>query len=197
VIVLVRHGQTDANRAGRLLGRADPSLNERGAQQADALATLLEHGPAAQLVLTSPLRRAQETAERISTATGTPVRIDERLIEPDYGEWDERPLRDIPADVGARWRSDPSFAAPGGESLVDLRSRITPCAEELFELAKDGVIIVVSHVSPIKAIICWALDLDDSYAWRLRLDVASISRLVAGLSGPVLLSFNETGHLVA
>jgi broad specificity phosphatase PhoE len=55
---------------------------------------------------------------------------------------------------------------------------------------------VVSHVSPIKAIICWALDLDDSYAWRLRLDVASISRLVAGLNGPVLLSFNETGHLL-
>jgi len=196
VIVLVRHGQTDANRAGRLLGRADPPLNERGRHQADSLATVLEHESAPRLVLTSPLLRARETAERISAATGTPVRIDERLIELDYGEWDERLLRDIPADVGTRWRADPSFAAPGGESLVDLRSRITPCAEELMELATDGVIIVVSHVSPIKAIICWALDLDDSYAWRFRLDVASISRLVAGLNGPVLLSFNETGHLL-
>jgi broad specificity phosphatase PhoE len=196
VIVLVRHGQTEPNRAGRLLGRADPPLNERGRHQADALAIVLEHGPAPRLVLTSPLLRARETAERISAATGTPVRTDERLIELDYGEWDERLLRDIPADVGTRWRSDPSFAAPGGESLVDLRSRITPCAEGLMELASDGVIIVVSHVSPIKAIICWALDLDDSYAWRLRLDVASISRLVAGLNGPVLLSFNETGHLL-
>jgi broad specificity phosphatase PhoE len=196
VIVLVRHGQTEPNRAGRLLGHADPPLNERGRQQADALATVLEHGPAPRLVLTSPLLRARETAERISVATGTPVRTDERLIELDYGEWDERPLRDIPADVGTRWRSDPSFAAPGGESLVDLRSRVTPCAEELMDLASDGIIIVVSHVSPIKAIICWALDLADSYAWRLRLDVASISRLVAGLNGPVLLSFNETGHLL-
>jgi probable phosphoglycerate mutase len=195
VIVLVRHGQTEPNRAGRLLGRADPPLNERGRHQADALAAVLEHGPAPRLVLTSPLRRARETAAQISTATGTPVRTDERLIELDYGEWDGRRLRDIPADVSARWRSDPSFAAPGGESLVDLRSRITPCAEALMELASDGVIIVVSHVSPIKAILCWALDLDDSYAWRLRLDVASISRLVAGLSGPVLVSFNETGHL--
>ena len=128
MIVLVRHGQTEANRAGRLLGRADPSLNERGRHQAGALATVLEHGPP--LASFSRARSsARETAEQISAATGTSVRIDERLLELDYGEWDERPLRDIPADVGARWRSDPSFAAPG-ESLVDLRLRITPCAEE-------------------------------------------------------------------
>jgi broad specificity phosphatase PhoE len=107
VIVLVRHGQTEANRAGRLLGRADPPLNERGRHQADALATVLEHDPAPSLVLTSPLLRARETAERVSAATGTPVRIDERLVELDYGEWDERLLRDIPADGGTRWRSDP------------------------------------------------------------------------------------------
>jgi broad specificity phosphatase PhoE len=195
VIVLVRHGQTEPNRAGRLLGRADPPLNERGHEQAHALATALGSGPTPQLVITSPLLRAQQTAAQITAAAGTPIRIDERLIELDYGEWDQRLLRDIPADVGARWRADPSFAAPGGESLVDLRSRITPCAAALMEQTRDGVIVVVSHVSPIKAIICWALDLDDSYAWRLRLDVASISRLAEGLNGPVLLSFNETGHL--
>jgi len=195
VIVLVRPGQTEPNRAGRLLGRADPPLNERGREQAHALATALDRGPTPELVITSPLLRAQQTAAQITAAAGTPVRIDERLIELDYGEWDQRLLRDIPADVGARWRADPSFAAPGGESLVDLRSRITPCAAALMEQAGDGVIVVVSHVSPIKAVICWALDLDDSYAWRLRLDVASISRLAEGLNGPVLLSFNETGHL--
>ena len=195
MIVLVRHGQTEPNRAGRLLGRADPPLNERGREQAHALATALDRGPTPELVITSPLLRAQQTAAQITAAAGTPLRIDERLIELDYGEWDQRLLRDIPADVGARWRADPSFAAPGGESLVDLRSRITPCAAALMEQAGDGVIVVVSHVSPIKAVICWALDLDDSYAWRLRLDVASISRLAEGLNGPVLLSFNETGHL--
>jgi ribonuclease H / adenosylcobalamin/alpha-ribazole phosphatase len=195
VIVLVRHGETEPNRLGRLLGRADPSLNERGRQQAEALATSLALGPTPDVVVTSPLQRARETAAAISTATGSPIRVDERLIELDYGEWDDRPLQEIPADIAARWRSDPTFAAPGGESLADLRARITPCAEALFAQAADGVTVVVSHVSPIKSIVCWALKLDDTYAWRLRLDVASISRLVAGLDGPVLLTFNETGHL--
>lgn len=195
MIVLVRHGETEPNRAGRLLGRADPPLNERGSQQAHALATFLAHGPAPTAVITSPLTRAAATATAIGVAVGAPVQVDDRLIELDYGEWDQRPLRDIPADIAAHWRADPGFAPPGGESLADLRARVAPCAEGLFEQAADGVIFVVSHVSPIKAIICWALDLDDGYAWRLRLDVASISRLVPGLSGPVLLSFNETSHL--
>ncbi|HSO96003.1 MAG TPA: histidine phosphatase family protein [Acidimicrobiia bacterium] len=197
MIVLVRHGQTDANRAGRLLGRADPPLNARGREQAAALGTALEAGPAPQVVVTSPLLRTRETAAAIGDATGVPVWTDERLIELDYGDWDERLLTDVPGDVAARWRSDPSFAAPGGESLVDLRTRIVPCAESLMDLARDGLVIAVSHVSPIKAIICWALELDDGYAWRLRLDVASISRLATGLSGPVLVTFNETGHLRA
>ncbi len=53
----------------------------------------------------------------------------------------------------------------------------------------------MSHVSPIKAAVLWALGLDDLYSWRMRLDVASFTRLGPGPDGPVLLSFNETGHL--
>ena len=194
MIVFVRHGETDENHAGLLLGHADPDLNETGRAQARRLAIALD-GVDPIAIVTSPLARTRETAAAIGEQLNHPVEIDTRLIELDYGEWDERLLTDIPADVAARWRSDPSFAAPGGESLVDLRARIVPCAEGLMDLARDGLVIVVSHVSPIKAIICWALELDDRYAWRLRLDVASISRLAAGLAGPVLVTFNETGHL--
>jgi broad specificity phosphatase PhoE len=193
-MVLVRHGETDANRSGLLLGRADPPLNERGLQQTDALAAALRHEPDP-LVVTSPLARAQETATRIAAATGAPLETDPRLIELDYGEWDERRVTDLPADVAARWRADPTFAPPGGESLVDLRARVAPCEARLRERIRDGTAIVVSHVSPIKALIVVALDLGDALAWRLRLDVASISRVAPGLSGPVLVTFNETGHL--
>jgi len=194
VIVLVRHGETDANRAGLLLGRADPPLNERGRQQAAATAAALRH-EVAPLILVSPLQRTRETAQLIGDATGTPVTVDERLIELDYGEWDERRVADLLLDTVERWRADPTFAPPGGESLAALRLRVAPVAAEAFEQAADRTVIVVSHVSPIKALILCALGLDDGYAWRLRLDVASICRLGPGPLGPVLFSFNETGHL--
>jgi broad specificity phosphatase PhoE len=194
VIALVRHGETDANRSGLLLGRADPPLNALGRQQAGAVADALRR-EAVRFIHTSPLLRARETAAQISGATGAPVEVDERLIELDYGEWDGRPLTELPREVAADWRADPAFAPPGGESLVALRARVAPCAAALLERAGEGVAVAVSHVSPIKAMVLWTLDLDDRYAWRLRLDVGSISRLSPGPSGPTLVAFNDTGHL--
>jgi broad specificity phosphatase PhoE len=193
VIVLVRHGETDANRAGLLLGRADPPLNERGQQQAVALADALA-SIAKPLIVTSPLSRAMDTATRIGEAVGIAPRVDDRLIELDYGDWDGLRIADVPAEMRDRWRADPTFTPPGGESLGDLRARVVPLAAELYEQAEEHTTIAVSHVSPIKAVILWGLELGDEYSWRLRLDVASISRLGHGPAGPVLVGFNDTSH---
>jgi broad specificity phosphatase PhoE len=62
---------------------------------------------------------------------------------------------------------------------------------EVLDTLADGPVVAVSHVSPIKAAVLWALGLPDLYAWRLRLDNASVTRLAPGPDGPVLLSFNE------
>lgn len=193
MIVLVRHGETDANRAGLLLGRADPPLNDRGRQQAETLAEALA-SIAQPLIVTSPLERALETATRIGEAVGIAPRVDDRLIELDYGDWDGLRLADVPAELTERWRADTMFVPPGGESLGDVRARVVPLAAELYEQAQQHTAIVVSHVSPIKAVILWALALGDEYSWRLRLDVASISRLAHDRSGPVLVGFNDTSH---
>ncbi len=193
MIVLVRHGETDANQAGLLLGRADPPLNDRGRQQAATLAEALA-SVAEPLIVTSPLARAVETATWIGERVGVTPRVDARLIELDYGEWDGHRIADVPAATRDRWRADPSFTPPGGESLTDLRARVAPLAAELYEQAEDHTSIAVSHVSPIKAVILWALGLGDEYSWRLRLDVASISRLGHGPAGPILVGFNDTSH---
>jgi len=190
VIALVRHGRTEANRAGLLLGRADPALDETGRAQASALAAAFTDAPVA--VVASPLRRTVATAAAIAAPWGLVVETDERLVELDYGEWDERPVADVPIDVWARWRDEPAFAPPGGESLVDVQRRVVACVAELLERAGDATIVAVSHVSPIKAAAAWALGAGPELSWRLRLDVASITRIVAGPTAPVLVTWNES-----
>lgn len=191
MIALVRHGETEPNRAGLLLGRADPPLTDAGRAQADAVARSLcrSHAPIA--VVSSPLQRAVATASAIAECAGVGVEVDERLVEIDYGEWDERGFDDVPADELARWRRDPEFAPPGGESLAAVQARAGACAQELLERAGDGVVVAVSHVSPIKGAVAWAIGASPDAAWRMRLDLASITRIIPGPAGPTLLTYNE------
>lgn len=188
MLIFIRHGRTEANATGLLLGRLDPGLDDLGRRQAAALAQVVGN---AVRVVSSPLARTRQTAE----AVGLPVVVDDRFVELDYGDWDGRPLRDITAKDWATWRSDVTFAPPGGESLADLGERVRRACEELAEEAQDHDIIVVSHVSPIKAAVAWALGAGDDLAWRLFVAPASVTRIATGPASPRLISFNETDHL--
>ena len=193
MIVFVRHGETVANREGRFLGRADPPLTRRGEQQMHALAAALAAEDVA-AVLTSPLARAQVTARAIGDVHGLEPQADDRLLELDYGDWDGKAFDAVPADAMARWRDDVAFVPPGGESLQAVADRMRRfCCDWLGE----GVVVAVSHVSPIKAAVAWALRVGSDVTWRMRLDLASITRIAGSPSAPVLLSFNETAHLAA
>jgi len=193
MLVLVRHGETLDNRAGRLLGRSDPPLTSLGRVQARAVAAVLEpERPVA--VYTSPLGRAVQTATMIGAACGAEVVVDPRLIEIDYGAWENRPLQEVPRDAAAV-ASDPSATFPEGESLVDVGQRVVPLFEEL--LGRDELVVAVTHVTPVKAAVAWALGVGDEIAWRMHLSLASITRLGQRRGRPYLLSFNETSHLRA
>lgn len=191
MLIIVRHGRTEANAQGLLLGRLDPDLDEEGRRQAAAVAATLDR---ADRIVSSPLARTRETAAVISASTGTEVEIDERWIELDYGEFDGVPLVDIPAETWASWRRDATFCPPGGESLVELSARVRESLTELAAEALTHDIVVVSHVSPIKAAVIWALGVDEDVTWRMFLAPASITR-IAVQRGPVLQTFNETAHL--
>src|SRR5438128_2126926 len=91
--------------------------------------------------------RADATRVR-AAAFGRDVDVDERWIELDYGEFDGRPIGEVPADVWATWRTDPHFAPPGGESLVMLGNRVRGTCEELLDEIRQHDVVVVSHVSP-------------------------------------------------
>jgi broad specificity phosphatase PhoE len=188
VIAFVRHGQTAVNRDGRLQGRVDAHLSELGVEQAAVVGRALAAGSITRVV-TSPLRRAQETAAAIAAPHGLAVSVDERLIELDYGEWDGARLQDIPTEQWAVWRADPSFTPPGGESLLDVTGRIS---DFLGTVETDGLVIAVSHVSPIKAAVCIALGVDERASWRMQLGLATVTRVGHRADGSVYLaSFNE------
>ncbi|HLI73340.1 MAG TPA: histidine phosphatase family protein [Acidimicrobiales bacterium] len=191
MLVLVRHGESEANAAGLLVGRMESPLTERGLVQAHRIGEVV--GPV-QRVTTSPLGRARQTAAAIGPDAR--VEVDDRWVEVDYGEFDGTRLGAVPAEVWTRWRADPAYRPPGGESLDELGRRVRPVCEELF--AEDGAgargaddVVVVSHVSPIKAAVAWALGVGDEVAWRLYLAPGSITRIGWGAGVPVLHRYNE------
>ncbi|MBM35671.1 MAG: hypothetical protein CL460_00695 [Acidimicrobiaceae bacterium] len=188
MLLIVRHGRTVANAGGLLQGRVDNPLDDRGRQQAKQISAAL--GPI-DVVVSSPLQRARETAGPL----GLPVRIDERWIELDYGEWDELPITDVSADQWTQWRNDPMFAPPGGESLAELDRRVVEACDDLVGEATELNVAVFTHVSPIKSAISWALGVNDPISWRLHVGQAQISRILIRDGRPVLNSFNETWHL--
>lgn len=196
MLIVVRHGRTGLNASGRLLGRLDPPLDDVGHKQAQAVASLLA-GDGVDRVVSSPLARARSTAAAIASAASLDpqasldVEIDDRWIEVDYGELDGVPLADVPAATWAQWRSDPGFAPAGGESLAAVSVRVADACAELIEQAADANVVVVSHVSPVKAAVCWALGVDTHVAWRTFVAPGSVTRINRGPAGPVLATFNE------
>ena len=192
MIVLARHGQTEANRDALLVGRIDPPLTDLGMEQARRLAGALEMSEAVRVVA-SPLTRTVQTATVIAEVLGLPVETDDRIIEMDYGAWDGTPLADVPIEVWRTWRTDPEFRPPGGESLRDVSRRVGAAMGEW--LTTDEPIIAVTHVSPIKAALTWALGAPDQMTWRMFVEVASISRIGLRQGAPCMLGFNDTAHL--
>ena len=189
MILLVRHGRTALNAKGLLQGRLDEPLDAEGERQAAAIGRAIGRVDA---LICSPLVRARSTAAHID---GPAAVIDERWIELDYGTLDGMAARDIDADVWRRWRSDIEFVPGGGESIAALYKRVQSALEDLVTDAATQTIAVVTHVSPIKAAVAWALSAPPGLAWQTHLDQASITRIAIGAAGPVLHGFNDVCHL--
>lgn len=191
-LIIVRHGRTAYNAQGLLQGRVDNPLDLVGEEQAgivgEYLAPVLD---ADSLIISSPLLRARSTATALAERTGLDVVVDERWIELSYGVYDGVPQGDVPAEVWARWRSDPHFAPESGETLAQVQERVSAACEDLLGSLAGRTAVIVSHVSPIKSAVAWALGVDVGVSWRTQLDTASISRITLTPRGPVLRSFNE------
>ena len=151
MIYLVRHGQTLQNRAGLLQGRSDFPLNEMGREQARRVGAFFrEQGVRFDAVYTSPLRRAVQTAALIAGET-VPLRVDERLIEMDYGPYEGMDLRVPAPEVLAFFRDFVSVPAPAGmEKLSAVTARLGAFLEQLRPEAEERDILVSTHAIALK-----------------------------------------------
>ncbi len=194
-IIIVRHGRTEFNATGRLQGRTNNPLDEVGLAQAQAVATYLAPELLSDtLIVCSPLLRARQTATAIAEGVGASLEIDERWIELDYGAYEGLRQSEVPPNVWREWRSDSNFAAPQGESLNQVQQRVAAACSELAQRLDGRTAVVVSHVSPIKSAVAWALGVDVSVGWKTQLVTASITRLAISTNGATLTSFNEVAR---
>jgi broad specificity phosphatase PhoE len=182
----------------RYAGLSDVPLTEVGVQQAAAAAKRLASAGLAAIV-TSPLARAVRTAEEVAAATGAPVEAEEGFRETDFGAWDGLTFAEVrerwPAELTA-WLADPAVAPPGGESFADVSSRVEGALRRVLAGYQGQTVLIVSHVTPIKALVAAALLAPPLALYRMHLDVAALCQVDWYADGPaVLRSFNDTGHL--
>nr|WP_231126620.1 bifunctional RNase H/acid phosphatase [Motilibacter aurantiacus] len=202
--VLVRHGES-ANTLRKLFcgrGGADPGLTERGRAQAEAAARALPGfcGPDRPVaVVSSPLRRARETAEAAAALVGVPVKVEEGFAEASFGEWDGLDLAAVreqwPAQLQA-WLDSPAAAPPGGESLDEVGARVKRARDKVIARYAGRTVVVVSHVTPLKQLVRLALDAPAHSLFRMEMTPASL-HLVQWWpdGGASLRAFNSTSHL--
>lgn len=201
-LLLLRHGETPMSIERRFSGIGDPELTARGRAQAAAAAeriALLSTTLPIAAVYSSPLRRARATAQAAAALLGLDVVIENRLRETNFGDWDGYSLAEVrsrwPAELDA-WLASPKVAPPDGESFEETLLRVRRARGEIIAAHAGSVVLVVSHVTPIKTLLRLALDGGPQMLYRLHLDLTSVSIIDWYADGPAVVRLmNDTSHL--
>lgn len=159
-LLLVRHGETDWNRDGRWQGHSDTHLNDVGREQAARLASELD---GVDVVYSSDLARARETAEILAARLELPVHVDPRLRERSFGTWEGKTGPEIEAAFAAahaRWLAGEGPGADDAEPFADFAARVQAFLAEVLERHPDENVLVVSHGGSIRVIHALAQGLD-------------------------------------
>jgi probable phosphomutase (TIGR03848 family) len=199
-LVLLRHARSTANGSGVLAGRSPGvGLDERGRAQAAALVARLAPLPLV-AVLSSPLQRCVETLAPLVAQRALEPVLDDRLLEVDYGDWTNRPLRELGSD--SLWsvvQQHPSAAVfPGGEGLAAVQARAVAAIREWDAkiTAAHGpraIWLACSHGDVIKAILADGLGVHLDGFQRIVVDPCSVSAVRYTPTRPFVLSCNNNG----
>lgn len=201
VTMLARHGATAMSLEKRFSGRGgfDAPLSVLGEQQSDALAREIAVRGDVQRIVTSPLRRTRQTAQRIADLVGLPVEVDDDFAECSFGEWDGHTFAEVrdrwPVELGA-WLASTDVAPPGGESFALCQERVLRGRARLIERYPGERVLVVAHVTPIKVLVADAVGAPLGSLYRMELSPCSLSTLAWFPDGNAsMFSFSEAAHL--
>ena len=198
-IIAIRHGETAWNVDTRIQGQLDIPLNDTGRWQAERLARALAAREAIDVVYTSDLLRAWETARPVAEATGAPLHTDEGLRERGFGSFQGKTFTEIEAampDEARRWRQrDPVWAPPGGESLTAMRRRVIETLHALASRHVGEQIVLVAHGGVMDVLYRAATgqELQAPRTWLL--GNTAINRLLWSPEGLSLVGWSDTSHL--
>ena len=192
-LYLIRHGETEQNKSGVLMGSTDTPLNDHGRLQA---ANLRERINALEVdaIYTSPLQRAVETATLVF-GDRQPIIADSSLQEFHFGEWEGMHFAEISRqypEVWRLWLTDwEQTHIPGGEAFAAFKQRVIGATEELVRLHQGRRVAVVSHGGCIRSLLAhfFCESVGKGY-WRFKVDNATLSEIEFMGDLPILIRFN-------
>jgi probable phosphoglycerate mutase len=199
--LLGRHGATPYSLEKRFSGSggADPALAPIGEQQAEALAREIAARGGVDAIVSSPLLRTLQTAERVAHATGASIDIEPGIAECAFGEWDGFTFAEVnerwPVELAA-WLASTDVAPPGGESFAECRDRVDRARRDLLTRHAGQRVAVISHVTPIKLMTGICVDAPLSSLYRMELAPCSLTTIAWFADGnSSLFGFAESAHL--
>ena len=197
-ILLIRHGQTDWNKAGRWQGFADIPLNETGHQQASAICQRLQSWPI-EAIYTSDLQRCVQTATPMATAHGLDLQLAPVWRERDVGDFSGLTSTQTREQFPEAWANatrgkvDP----PNGERFVDVQKRAWGAYKSVAEAHREGgTVAVFSHGGLLHALLAQIMGIDVSVYGRFSMrGNTGLSVIEVNNKSAVVTRLNDTGHL--
>jgi probable phosphoglycerate mutase len=199
--LLMRHGETDHTVEKRFSGGDgdDPPLTRVGEAQVRAAVERVRALSPVVAVITSPMRRARQTADILAGELGLEVEEMSGLRECAFGEWDGLTFAEVSAGWPERlatWLADPTVTAPGGESFDEVRRRVSAARDEVVERHAQQAVLVVTHVTPVKLLVADVLGAPPSAVYRMELAPASLTEVEWYAGGAASLRrFNDVAHV--
>ncbi|NEP18230.1 MAG: histidine phosphatase family protein [Leptolyngbya sp. SIO4C1] len=200
-LYFLRHGETTHSHTDRFCGEMNPELTEVGQEMADAFAVAYAEIPW-QAVFVSPMRRTVATAKPLCDKVGIEMQLRDGLKECSYGKWEDLSKAEAYERYGedyVRWMTEPAWNPPtGGETAVQVASRASLVIAEIEKTCTTGNVLVVSHRSTIRIIVCSLMGIDlGRYRDRIDMPVAAVSVVKFDEYGPLLQRLCDRAHLPA